>query len=59
MGGVRVAGWAVKVEWPPPDAGTIMKRIRMSVPLLKAMKADNALLDLLLNHQITVKVKQG
>ena len=49
----------VKVERPPPDAGTIVKRVRVSMPLLKAVKADNALLDLLLNHLISAKFKRG
>ena len=56
-GVVRGAGQAVKVERPPPDARTIVKRVHVSVPLLKAVKADNALLDLLLNSLITAKVK--
>ena len=49
----------MKVERPPPDAGTIVKQIHTSVLLLNAVKADNVLLDLLLNHLITAKVKRG
>ena len=49
----------MKVKRPPPDAVTIMKRVCVSLPLLKVMKADNVLLDLFLNRLITVKVKRG
>ena len=59
MGGVRDAGRAVKVKRPPPDAGTIVKWVCVSVLLLKVVMVDNALLDLLLNHLITAKVKWG
>ena len=31
----------------------------MSVPLLKVVNTNNALLNLLLNHLVTMKVKQG
>ena len=49
----------MKVEKPPPDAGAIVKWVHVSVPLLKAVKANNELLDLLLNHLIIANVKQG
>ena len=49
----------MKFERPLPDSGTIVKQVCVSVLLLKLVKSDNALLDLLLNHLITAKVKRG
>ena len=49
----------MKAERPLPYAGTIVKWVCMSVPLFKVVRANTALLDLLLNHLITVKVKWG
>ena len=48
----------MKAESPAPNTGTL-KHVHFLVPLLKAVKADNTLLDLLLNHLISTKAKHG
>ena len=41
------------------DAGTIVRRMKVSLPLLKAADADPALTRLLLNHLLSTCVKKG
>ena len=53
------AGRVLKVKRPQPDVGTVVRRLRVSMPLLKAVRADQGLLDLLLNHLVQAKVRRG
>ena len=41
------------------DAGTIVRRMKVSLPLLKAADADPALTRLLLNHLLSACAKKG
>ena len=59
-GGVRGAGRTLAAPKPEGvDAGTLVRQLRVSLPLLKAANADQGLLDLLLNALISAKVKRG
>ena len=46
---------------PPPsvDAGTLLKRLRVTLPMVKAADHDQAFNDLILNHLISQNVRKG
>ena len=41
------------------DAGTLLKRLKVTLPLLRTVNVDRGLIDLLLNHLVAVKFKSG
>ena len=59
-GGVRGAGKAVKTEGEEKtvsDAGTLVRRMKVTLPLIKALNVDKGLTSLLLNHLIATATK--
>ena len=59
-GGVREAGKVVTADkGATVDAGTLVRRLKVTMPLLKATHVDQGLTDLLLNYLIAATVKQG
>ena len=59
-GGVREAGKVVTADkGATVDAGTLVWRLKVTMPLLKATHVDQGLTDLLLNYLIAATVKQG
>ncbi len=61
-GGVKGAGKAVAGADEKPitvDAGTLVRRMKVTLPLVKALNVDPGLTNLLLNHLIATAAKQG
>lgn len=61
-GGVTSAGRVVQRGTKNPaglDAGTLLKRLRVTLPMVKAADNDQAFNDLILNHLIAQNVRKG
>ena len=43
----------------PVDAGTLIRRLRVSVPLLQAAKVDQGLLETMLNYLVSLNAAAG
>ena len=43
----------------PVDAGTLIRRLRVSVPLLRAAKVDQGLLETMLNYLVSLNAAAG